>query len=284
MLRETGASVGVDEGCLTLLASRENELRSTMKVGPPLERMLGADDTVWPKLRAQTARLQGPLVEKIYGQRRGTWFWILAEASCIDEDCKRILTRCEGSSGRCVVYPEAPHYDKMVPLPFGEYLPLGTTFPWLADYIKGPGDFRAGTEALVFEMGGARLATPICYEGILGYLCDDFDSPDLFLNLTNDAWFGETSASDLHGMLVAIRAVELGVPVFRSTYSGTSFVVEPHGEIYAETKIFEPSHQVVPVRMATFDTPYRRFGDWFVWLCMLILAAAGYRGRLAAVN
>src|SRR5690606_17314510 len=130
--------------------------------------------------------------------------WRLVDADCEDADCAFVLVVCR--PGRdCLVHRDAPHYDKMVPLPFGEYLPLAATFPWLGDIIKGPGNFRAGTEPVVFTAGGVRFATPICYEGILSYVCGAFEAPDLLVNVTNDAWFGQTAASALHGMLVAVR-------------------------------------------------------------------------------
>ncbi|MFT4624455.1 MAG: apolipoprotein N-acyltransferase [Myxococcota bacterium] len=165
-------------------------------------------------------------------------------------------------------------YDKMVPLPFGEYLPFAETFPWLADIIEGPGSFRAGESAVVFAGDKARMATPICYEAILGYVCRWYDRPELLVNVTNDAWFGKTAASPLHGMLAAIRAVELGVPLYRSAYTGTSFAAEPHGHIHSETELFDRVHRIVTVRLATFDTIYGRYGDWFVALCAAGLAAS----------
>jgi apolipoprotein N-acyltransferase len=75
-------------------------------------------------------------------------------------------------------------------------------------------------------------------------------------------------------MLAAVRAAELGIPVFRAGYTGISMVVEPHGNIYAETKPFTDETRVVTVRVATFDTFYKRFGDWFVALCALGLGLA----------
>ena len=160
-------------------------------------------------------------------------------------------------------------YDKVVPLPFGEYLPFGDYVPWLSDMIGGIGDFKAGEEATVFEADGLRVATPICYEAILPEVCRWFERPNLFVNVTNDAWFGDTAAPHQHAMLAAIRATELGVPLVRSGYTGVSFVVEPHGVIHSETRPFEQVHRIVSARHATVPTLYARFGDWFVALCLL---------------
>jgi apolipoprotein N-acyltransferase len=177
---------------------------------------------------------------------------------------------------------ELGRYDKVVPLPFGEYLPFGDYVPWLSDLIGGIGDFRAGDEAVVFEVDGLRMATPICYEAILPSVCRWFEQPNLFVNVTNDAWFGDTAAPHQHAMLAAIRSTELGVPLVRSGYTGVSFVVEPHGVIHSETEPFTRVHRVVGVRHATVPTLYARFGDWFVALCAAGLAGgwlAGSRRR-----
>lgn len=163
-------------------------------------------------------------------------------------------------------------YDKMVPLAFGEYFPFSAWLPGLSEMIGGIGDFRAGVAPVVLEAGTGRFAAPICYEAILPRTCALFGEPDLIVNVTNDAWFGDTAASHQHGMLAAVRATELGVPLFRSTYSGVSFVVEPHGHLYAETGLFEEVHDRVEVRKARFPTLYSRFGDWFVAVCAVLFA------------
>lgn len=174
---------------------------------------------------------------------------------------------------------EPAFYHKLIPLPFGEYMPLGDWFPGLADAIGGIGDFRAGSEPTVIALGGRRYAAPICYEAILPRTCRSFERPDLFVNVTNDAWFGDTAAPHQHAMLAATRATELGVPMFRSAYTGVSMVIEPHGVIYAETPVFEPVARLVEVRQTTVPTLYGRYGDWFVALCGLGLVGAGVATR-----
>lgn len=272
----------VDPACVTRLRERASELGRESRVDGAFADAMRASPTLWPRLRKLTGRFTEPLVERGVSARRGAAQWTLHEAGCLDDDCRGVSVRCIDEVG-CDAFPEAPHYDKMVPLPFGEYLPFAETFPWLADLIEGPGNFRAGTEPLVFETEGVRFATPICYEGILDYVCDRFVDIDLLVNVTNDAWFGTGSASRLHGMLVSARAIELGLPVFRSAYTGTSFVVEPHGRIHDATGLFEAVARPVTVRLGKVDTVYARFGDWFVVLCAVLLGAllALRRGRPA---
>jgi len=85
--------------------------------------------------------------------------------------------------------------------------------------------------------------------------------------VTNDAWFGDTSGPHLHAMLASARSTELGIPMFRSAYTGVSMVVEPHGKILYETNPFQRVNRIAQVRMASIPTLYRRLGDWFVTLC-----------------
>jgi len=172
-----------------------------------------------------------------------------------------------------------PRYDKMVPLPFGEYLPLSNIFPIIRTWIEGPGNFQAGTVPVIFEGSKSRVAAPICYEATFPSLCRAFAEPDLFINITNDAWFGDTAAPHQHAMLAATRSAELGIPLYRSAYTGISMAVEPHGRIAVETQPFTDHLRIVTIRTAKIDTFYRtmnRYGlaDWFVYLCGLGLILA----------
>ncbi|MBN1335749.1 MAG: apolipoprotein N-acyltransferase [Deltaproteobacteria bacterium] len=164
-------------------------------------------------------------------------------------------------------------YDKMVPLPFGEYIPFSKTFPILKEWIQGPGDFRAGTVPTIFQGDGFTFATPICYEAIRHGLMRRFRDADLIVNITNDAWFGDTHCPYQHAMLAAINAVELGRPVLRIAHSGINMIVEPHGRILYETAPFTDEAVVRPLRLGTVDTLYRRLGPWFSWLCIAVSLA-----------
>lgn len=263
--------------CGSALRDREAATREGSVVDTATLEAIADDDAAWTYTRRYSARFDAPLKERLFRESRGVTYWWLEDEDCADNDCAFISYECR--EGRCGVYPNGPHYDKMVPLPFGEYLPLAETFPWIADLIKGPGNFRAGTEPLVFDGDGVKMAAPICYEGILGYVCDQFEDAYMLVNVTNDAWFGDTAASDLHGMLAAVRAVELGKPLFRSTYSGVSFVVEPHGRMYAETPLFTEVKRVLPVRVARVPTVYSVLGDWFVVASAGLLAGLWFSTR-----
>jgi apolipoprotein N-acyltransferase len=169
-------------------------------------------------------------------------------------------------------------YDKMVPLPFGEYLPWPVSY--LRPYIEGVGNFRAGTTPHVFDTGRFTFTTPICYEAILEGQMRQMMDADLFVNITNDGWFGDTSAPHQHAMLAAVHATELGRPLLRIAYTGVSMVVEPNGNIPVETRPYSDVAEVVPIRMAKFETPYRTWGGYFP----LVSSLAGGMALVAALR
>ena len=175
-------------------------------------------------------------------------------------------------------------YDKMVPLPFGEYIPLSDTFPKLRELIKGPGDFRRGKVPTIFEAKDSNgepytYSSPICYEGILNSAMRRLSDVDLFINITNDAWFGDTACPHQHAMLTAGQAVQWGRPLLRIAYTGISWVVEPHGDILYETPVFTEQAFVENTRLLNVDTVYRRGGWVFPYLCSLVAIGALVFGR-----
>ncbi len=166
-------------------------------------------------------------------------------------------------------------YDKMVPMPFGEYIPFSDTFPFLKDIIEGPGDFKPGDEPVHFQVGDYAVTTPICYEMILAdFVQENLADADLMVNVTNDGWFGDTMAPHQHAMLSAIRAIELGMPVYRLAYTGVSMVVSPTGRISDETAPYTEVARVVEVPVGRVSTLYRSTGPVLPWFCVLLSVVA----------
>lgn len=173
----------------------------------------------------------------------------------------------------------AGRYDKMVPMPFGEYLPWPVSY--LRDYIEGPGNFRAGETPHVFEVSGpdgrpVRFTTPICYEAILDGQMRRLMDVDLFVNITNDGWFGDTAAPHQHAMLAATHAVELGRPMLRIAYTGISMVIDANGDIREEVAPYTEAAKVVEIPLVTLDAPYRTWGRLFPWIATLVGVASGW--------
>ncbi|MBS0618071.1 MAG: apolipoprotein N-acyltransferase, partial [Spirochaetes bacterium] len=164
------------------------------------------------------------------------------------------------------------NYQKNFLLPFGEFMPLGDTFPSLKSLFPAVSDFAHGEKFTLFNISskvGIVKAMPlICYEVILPDYARAFDAAtareaQFIINITNDAWFGDSVESLQHMTLGAMRAIELRVPILRSTNSGISAFVSSTGEIFGKTKLFERVNQIykVPV-MERARTVFSFVGNW----------------------
>ncbi len=127
-------------------------------------------------------------------------------------------------------------YDKQYPLPFGEYIPFGETFPQLYEWSPNSGHLTPGTSLEPLPLLGHRITGLICYEDILPAFVNDavrHGKPHMLVNLTNDAWFGDTTEPWIHLALAKLRAVEHHRYLVRATNSGVSAVVDPVGRVVA---------------------------------------------------
>jgi apolipoprotein N-acyltransferase len=160
-------------------------------------------------------------------------------------------------------------YDKTYLLMFGEYLPLGDRFPILYELSPNSGRFSAGTHVRPITFGDWRISTPVCYEDVLARFTRRMvreANPHILINLTNDAWFGDTQEPAIHLVLSQYRAIEHRRYMVRSTNSGISAVVDPLGRVVAQTGVLTRENLRYDVHMLEGETVYTRFGDWPGWL------------------
>jgi len=131
-------------------------------------------------------------------------------------------------------------YDKEHLVPFGEYTPLASVLP-IQKLVSGVGDFVPGKNERALKSGDLSLGVLVCYEAIFAGLAQDRVSQgaNLLINISNDAWFGNTSAPHQHLQLTALRAIEQGRYIVRSTNTGISAFIDPLGRI----KIAGPQFQ-----------------------------------------
>jgi apolipoprotein N-acyltransferase len=174
-------------------------------------------------------------------------------------------------------------YDKAHLVPFGEYVPafLRPIATSIAGGVAGIGETTPGPGARRLRIGGSRdpdAAALICYEAIYPGLVRQAvrDGAHVLLNLTNDAWYGRTSAPHQFLAIAAMRSAEHGLPMLRAANTGVSAIIGAGGAVLEETRLFEPAVLVadVPPRR-TGPTPYTRFGDWVVWASWAILGISG---------
>jgi apolipoprotein N-acyltransferase len=162
-------------------------------------------------------------------------------------------------------------YDKQVLLAFGEYIPLQRYLPFLRHISPTIGNLTPGTGNLVTLPSGVSIGNLICYEDILPGLARRAirQGAQLLVNLTNDAWFGQTPAPYQHRSLAAFRAVEHRVYLVRVTNTGLTSIIDPLGHEQGALPMYQRQtlvRNVQPLRLGTF---YTRFGDWFAQLCSI---------------
>jgi apolipoprotein N-acyltransferase len=165
-------------------------------------------------------------------------------------------------------------YDKNVLVPFGEFMPMKSVFPFLAK-IEIPGNFEAGDEVPVYESGSARFVFLVCYEAIRNRFVREAlgSEGNLLVNVTVDAWYGELSEQSQHLMLAAIQSALHGVPLVRSTSTGISAFVDARGVMTARSGNFTREFLVEEVRPVRVPSLYSWAGEWFAWTCVALSAA-----------
>lgn len=167
-------------------------------------------------------------------------------------------------------------YDKQFLLAFGEYLPLGHTFPILYQYSPNSSRFEAGTSFEPLQHEGHDIATFICYEDIVPSFVNKLmhhGDPELLVNMTNDAWFGDSSEPWEHMALAKLRAVEHRRFLVRATNSGVSGFVDPVGRLTQRTETFEQAAIAETVAWLKLPTPYRLWGEGPWWFASLVVVA-----------
>ncbi len=180
------------------------------------------------------------------------------------------------------------HYDKMHLVPFGEYVPYKEIFFFAKNLLSEVGLFEPGQERTVFSTGRHSYGTFICYESIFGDEMRHYAQlgADVLVNISNDGWYGNTSASWQHLNMVRMRAIENHRWILRATNTGVTAAINPYGRVTAAA----PRHQRTSIRVhfayETYLTFYSQFGDLFAYACAFIttLAFAFSFQRRVAVN
>jgi apolipoprotein N-acyltransferase len=174
-------------------------------------------------------------------------------------------------------------YDKAHLVPFGEYVPLRRWLPFLGKIVAQVGDFVPGPKGRTLAWGPYRLGVQICYEIIFPGLARamTLNGADLLVNLTNDAWYGRSSAPFQHFMITVFRAVENRRTLVRAANTGISGFVDPLGRVASATALFEDAAVARSLPMLTERSFYTRWGDVFAGACLagaaLLVAAAVIR-------
>ena len=166
-------------------------------------------------------------------------------------------------------------YKKVRLVPFGEYVPFKNILFFVGPLVEAVADFSAGESLKVFDVEGSRMSVAICYEAVYGRIAQAFvaGGSELLATITNDAWFGDSSAAYQHFDQAALRAVEQGRYLVRAANTGITGAVDPYGRTMARAPMFEPAAMTVDVRLLSGRTIYHALGDVVAWLSLAAAAA-----------
>lgn len=173
-------------------------------------------------------------------------------------------------------------YDKQFLLMFGEYLPLAETFPVLYEWSPNSGAFTAGTSFKPVLMGEHEISVMICYEDIIPSFVSklvDAGHPELFVNMTNDAWFGQTIEPWQHLALAKFRTVEHRKFMARVTNTGITAMIDPLGRITRHGGSFTEEAIVAEARFMKIGTLFTAIGEKPWWVLAVAMAAACFIRR-----
>ncbi|MEP3348018.1 apolipoprotein N-acyltransferase, partial [Litoreibacter sp.] len=218
------------------------------------------DLIVWPETSVPYPLNGAPAVlEAIAKAGRGTSV-IVGGNDRIEDGWRNTLTLLDQNGQRTQTY----HKYHLVP--FGEYIPFGEALSKLG--IRGlasrdGGGFSKGPGPQLMDLPGIGPALPlICYELIFPRSFRGLDRPNLLLQITNDAWFGNISGPYQHLAQAQVRAVEQGLPLIRAANTGVSAVIDPWGRVLAQTQLNEVAFLDAKVPAPTDATLYSRVDDW----------------------
>jgi apolipoprotein N-acyltransferase len=167
-------------------------------------------------------------------------------------------------------------YDKVHLVPFGEYLPFPRLFAFAGGLTKEVGGFEPGAARAPLDAGSERLGIFICYESVFPGEVRQFadEGAQVFVNLSNDGWYGDSGAYAQHLNQTRMRAIENDRWILSATNTGVTASIDPYGQTVARLPRKERAALVAPYALTSVTTFYTRHGDWFAWLCAIISAGA----------
>jgi apolipoprotein N-acyltransferase len=161
-------------------------------------------------------------------------------------------------------------------VPFGEYLPFPQVFAFAGGLTKEVGEFQRGHSHAPLDAGGTKTGVFICYESIFP---DEVrqsaaQGAQVFVNISNDGWYGDSGAYAQHLNQTRMRAIEDDRWLLSATDTGVTASIDPWGRVVARAPRKERTVLVAPYATTSVTTFYTRHGDWFAYLCAIISLGA----------
>ena len=174
-----------------------------------------------------------------------------------------------GPSGRAV-----SRYDKVHLVPFGEFVPWPFN-SFVQKISTEAGDFGAGAKVVVSQVNNHRIGAFICYESAFPGFVRQFarNGAEALFNLSNDGWFGKSSAREQHLEIARMRAAENRRWLLRSTNDGITATIDPAGRLRGTLPSYREATSTTGFSYISDQTVYTRFGDWFPLVCAVVALA-----------
>ena len=238
----------------------------------------GIDLIVWPESPApfltNDARFRAALSE----MARSSKSWVLSGA--IGTPTPSVgETTSQMFNSATLISPAGDwtaRYDKVHLVPFGEYLPFPSLFSFAGGLTKEVGEFEHGTSHVPLDAAGAQLGVFICYESIFPDEVRQFanNGAQVFVNISNDGWYGDSGAYAQHLNQTRMRAIENNRWLLSATDTGVTAAIDPWGRIVARIPRKERAVLTAPYALTSVTTFYTRHGDWFAFACAIISIGA----------
>jgi apolipoprotein N-acyltransferase len=167
-------------------------------------------------------------------------------------------------------------YDKIHLVPFGEYLPYPSLFAFAGGLTKEVGEFHRGDSRTPLDAGDKRIGVFICYESIFPDEVRQFaeQGAQVFVNISNDGWYGDSGAYAQHLNQTRMRAIENNRWLLSATDTGVTASIDPWGRVVARIPRKQRAALVAPYAITSDTTFYTRHGDWFAYACAIISIGA----------
>lgn len=241
---------------------------------------------VWPETALPFYPQNDPLAEEVshFVSRNNIWFLTGAPAFTIEQNDVPAQRQVQYYNSALLYNPKGglkEIYHKQHLVPFGEYVPLRSFLPFLKPLVVQVGDFSAGTSSVPLEAGRMKLGILICFESIFPEIArqEVRNGANLLVNLTNDAWYGRSSAPHQSLAMAVFRAVETKRSLIRAANTGISSLVSPTGEIIQESELFLPQSLMAEVPLYEELTVFSRTGRGFGAVCLALVPCLFFLNR-----
>ena len=245
------------------------------------------DLIVWPEASVPAYLDQmGSLTDRLAGLARARKVDFLFGVVERDAERRRYYNSVVG------IGHEPGFYRKQHLVPFGEFLPFQSWLSWLLDYLHIPmSDFSAGPpDQPLLTAAGHPIGVSICYEDAFGEeVIRSLPQATLLVNVSEDAWFGDSLASHQRLQMARMRALESGRPMLRAANTGPSALIDHRGVVVTQSVQFKAQILKAEVQPRSGATPYVRVGNWpvllgLVGLLMFLLWQNRRNGRVPEVR